>query len=78
MTFLISFPSTKFALKAETAFQKQFADSRLIPLPVKISASCGLALLAETEDQPAVSHLAEKFSGVVYLKTESEYRQLED
>ncbi|WP_239254711.1 DUF3343 domain-containing protein [Listeria ilorinensis] len=77
MTFLISFPSTKLALKAEKSFQKQFEDSRMIPLPVQISASCGLAILTETEDKQAVWELGEEFSGTIYWKVGGEYQQLE-
>jgi len=46
---LITFSSTQEAMKMEAVCRDNHLRGRLIPLPTKISAGCGLAYRTETE-----------------------------
>ncbi len=48
---VIAFTSTEQALAAEAMLQQQGLPGRMIPIPSQISAGCGLAWKAETEQQ---------------------------
>lgn len=71
---LFTFASTHLAMEAELLVTKTF-KARLVPLPPKISAGCGLALRCEEKDAPLIEALLKKsapYNGV-YLCQDKEY-----
>lgn len=58
---VITFQSTTQAMAWERACKQQGLPGRIIPMPVVISANCGLAWLASPEDLPLLLAKAEEF-----------------
>lgn len=48
--FIITFPSTNYALKAERTLTRQGFDIKTVPVPRNISSDCGIALKVKMED----------------------------
>ena len=57
---VIAFQTTTQALAWERACRERNMPGRLIPMPVAISAHCGLAWLAEPEDRESLLVMAEE------------------
>ena len=57
---VVTFESTAAAMGMEKQCAAEGAPGRLIPLPVRISADCGLAWCAACEDRDALLALMEK------------------
>lgn len=52
--FIVTFPSTVAALEMESAAKQDGAPGRLIPVPSRISAGCGMCWCAEPDEEDAV------------------------
>ncbi len=66
----ITFPTTYFAIRAESLLKKGPHRFKMVPVPRSISSSCGTALRCSCEDLPALRKcLLEK-----QLEMESFYR----
>ena len=69
---VITFPTTTSALEAERLLKKAKLQGRLIPVPVSISAGCGLAWCAPLDCADAVTELLEaekvKIEGVFSME----------
>ena len=61
---VITFKSTTDAMQLEDIAKEQNIEGRLIPLPVSISASCGLAFCTMVENREKVESLDFEFDGV--------------
>ncbi len=46
----ITFPTTFFAIRAESILKKESATFKMVPVPRTISSSCGTALRCQCED----------------------------
>lgn len=57
---VISFQETAQALAAEALFTRQSLPGRIIPLPSRISAGCGLAWKAAPGDQAVLTAALEE------------------
>ena len=64
---MITFPSVHYAIRAEKALRDRGIESRTIPTPRDISASCGLSLLLPVDCLEAVE------SGEIPLDREALY-----
>ena len=58
-TLVITFPTTTAALGWERACQERGVPGRLIPVPVTITADCGLAWAMPPEEQERLSAVEE-------------------
>ncbi|MDI9440273.1 MAG: DUF3343 domain-containing protein [Limnochordia bacterium] len=69
---VITFLTTTQAMAWERVCKQEGLPGRLIPMPVIVSAHCGLAWLAEPEDLPLLLQKAEElalsYDQVVELK----------
>ena len=61
---VITFKSTTDAMQMEDIAKEHNIEGRLIPLPVSISASCGLAFCTNIENRQKVESLNFEFDGV--------------
>jgi len=62
LKLIITFSSTHSAI----AFERRLCDfGRLIPVPVSISAGCGLCFMAETKDKTEILEEA-KSDGLIF------------
>lgn len=54
MTFscYITFPTTYFAIRAESLLKSGARRYKMVPVPRSISSSCGTALLCDCDDMP--------------------------
>ena len=52
--FLVTFPTTTQAMKMEEAARLGGLEGRLIPVPVQISAGCGMAWISPLEKREEV------------------------
>ncbi len=59
MRLIVTFPNTHAALAAEKAIEESSLQARIIPVPVEITAECGLALSMSPELKEDFSLLAE-------------------
>ena len=57
---IIAFPSTTQAIKMETRCREKGMPGRLIPLPREISAGCGMAWMAEPDQEQDLKMLIGK------------------
>lgn len=57
---VIAFASTEQALAAEAMFTKKGLPGRMIPIPSQVSAGCGLAWKAETDEEPMLLDALQK------------------
>ena len=57
MKVILTFPTTTQAMAMEKAAGEEQAPGRLIPVPVAISAGCGMAWSAEAEAKEALKRL---------------------
>ena len=48
--FLISFPNVHHAFKCETVIRKPGRRIQIVPVPRKVSSSCGLAVEVQVDD----------------------------
>ena len=62
---VISFQETAQALAAEALFTRLTLPGRIIPLPSRISAGCGLAWKAEVGQEEAVTAALQE-AGIAY------------
>lgn len=54
---VITFPTTTFAMEAERLCRKEELPGRLIPVPTRITAGCGMAWCASPESADAIIEL---------------------
>jgi len=52
----ITFPTTFFAIRAESILKKQSAIFKMVPVPRTISSSCGTALRCQCEDISSIKY----------------------
>ncbi len=57
---IITFHTTTEAIKMEKICKEQGADGRIIPVPVSITAGCGLAWCAGPESREKLQDIIEK------------------
>ncbi len=50
----ITFPTTYFAIRAESLLKKEAYSFKMVPVPRSISSSCGTALRCECKDLSAL------------------------
>lgn len=62
---VITFQTTTMAMAMESMCKKEGAPGRLIPVPKKISAGCGMAWCANPDQQDYLCQLMEE-KGVTY------------
>ncbi len=70
----ITFPTTFFAIRAESILKKQPYSFKMVPVPRIISSSCGTALRCECENIAAIKNLLLENS----LELEGYYRLEEE
>ncbi len=70
----ITFPTTFFAIRAESLLKKTGLTFKMVPVPRSISSSCGTALQCPCEDLAEIKALLEENS----LELESFYRLEEE
>lgn len=58
---VITFPTTTQAMAMESCCEKEGIPGRLIPLPSKISAGCGLAWKTKMECRESVLDVMERY-----------------
>ncbi len=56
----ITFPTTYFAIRAESILKSQPYSFKMVPVPRSISSSCGTALRCRCEDLDAVKSLLQE------------------
>lgn len=54
---VFTFPNTTFALEAERLCRKENLPGRLIPVPARISAGCGMAWCTSPDAAQAIENL---------------------
>ncbi|MGB4589466.1 MAG: DUF3343 domain-containing protein [Clostridiaceae bacterium] len=59
---IVTFHTTTQAIAMEKYCKAMNVPGRLIPVPVKITAGCGMAWMAKLEDKEVIKALMEKFS----------------
>ena len=64
---LLTFPSVHYAIRAEKKLKEQEIETKTIPTPRDISASCGLCLLLDPVHTDAIE------SGAIALEYEALY-----
>lgn len=52
----ITFPTTFFAIRAESILKKQSTIFKMVPVPRTISSSCGTALRCQCEDISSIKY----------------------
>jgi len=56
----ITFPTTFFAIRAESILKKQSTIFKMVPVPRTISSSCGTALRCKCEDINSIKNTLSK------------------
>lgn len=60
MTYILIFPSDYFVMKGEKILKNKGLNTRLIPVPRKISSDCGMALEVLSPDIKSIKKFLEE------------------
>lgn len=65
---IIAFDSTHNAIACEKLLQEQGFSARIIPVPVQVTAGCGLSVRFEEKDIKKIKPLCERFYPIYFYK----------
>ena len=65
---IIAFDSTHHAIACEKLLQDNGFKARIIPVPVQVTAGCGLAVRFEVADDKKIKPLTERFYPIYFYK----------
>lgn len=69
---IIAFDSTHSAMACEKHLQAEGFNARIIPVPVQVTANCGLAVRFEEKDLKKIKPLCERFYPVYFYRVRKE------